>query len=387
MLVFETKMAHAVEKQVQWGRAGAAILLLGLMLVGGAARAETTTERSSSILYFPKVIFDEEHETLIQISNTNNSMVHAHCLYVNAAGFCSARPSVACRTNSDCGANGPCLPQWFEVNFDIWLTKQQPTHWQAGFGRLSHPLDPACNRNIPNYDCSEAGLDPGRVPPVGDPFYGQLVCIEVDQSGAPISGNHLKGEATIVSRDGDASKYNAIGILGEPLTNDGDTTLCLGGDVNENCPSGAEYRACPKLLILDHFAEHADSPILGPESEVRTELTLIPCGANFELQRPEKVVVQFRITNEFELTFSASTTVECWASFLLDDMNLIFDLSRLGTRVVQTQMEVSNLSTSGIIGVSEETHSLNGAKSRVAFNLHEIGDRDKTDLLVIPEGP
>jgi hypothetical protein len=279
------------------------------------------------------------------------------------------------------------LPQWFEVNFDIWLTTQQPTHWQVGFGRLNHSLDLACNRNIPNYDCNDAGLDPGRVPPVGDPFYGQLVCIEVDTSGAPLSGNHLKGQATIVSRDGDASEYNAIGILGEPFTNDGDKTLCLGGDVSERCPTGAEYRPCPKILVLDHFAEHADSPILGPESEVRTELTLIPCGADFERQVPEKVVVQFRITNEFELTFSASTTVECWGSFLLDDMNLIFDLSRLGTRVVQTQMEVSNLSTSGIIGISEETHSLNGVRSRAAFNLHEIGDREATDLLVIPEGP
>jgi hypothetical protein len=387
MFVFETKMAHAVEKRVDTGRSFAAILLIGLMFASGPARAETTTERPASILYFPKVIFDEEYETLIQISNTNNSMVHAHCLYVNAAGFCDARPSVACRSNSDCGVNGPCLPQWLEVDFDIWLTKQQPTHWQAGFGRLSHPLDPACNRNIPNYDCNEAGLDPGRVPPVGDPFYGELICIEVDPSGAPLSGNHLKGEATIVSRDGDASKYNAVGILGEPNTNDANKTLCLGGGVTEDCPSGAEYQACPKLLVLDHFAERADSPILGPESEVRTELTLIPCGANFELQRPEKVVVQFRITNEFELTFSASTTVECWASFLLNDMNLIFDLSRLGTRVVQTQMEVSNLSTSGIIGISEETHTLNGVKSRVAFNLHEIGNRDKTDLIIIPEGP
>lgn len=385
--MFETKMAHAVEKRVR-NRCAVALLLLGfLVLVGGVARAETTTERPASILYFPKVIFDEEHDTLIQISNTNNSMVHAHCLYVNAAGFCDDRPSIACRTNSDCGASGPCLPQWLEVDFNIWLTKQQPTHWQAGFGRLSHPLDPACNFHLPNYDCSEAGLDPGRVPPVGDPFYGQLLCIEVDPSGAPLSGNHLKGEATIVGRDGDASEYNAIGILGEPSTNDADTTLCLGGGVSEQCPSGAEYRACPKVLVLDHFAEHADSPILGPESEVRTELTLVPCGANFELQRPEKVVVQFRITNEFELTFSASTTVECWASFLLDDMNLIFDLSRLGTRVVQTQMEVSNQSTSGIIGVSEETHTLNGAKSRVAFNLHEIGDREQTDLIIIPEGP
>ena len=50
--------------------------------------ADTTTEQSSSILIFPKVVFDGSRDTVIQISNTSNSMVHAHCFYVNAAPLC-----------------------------------------------------------------------------------------------------------------------------------------------------------------------------------------------------------------------------------------------------------------------------------------------------------
>jgi hypothetical protein len=380
-------------------RRGTSLIRGGLRLVfavaigalcSSSAWAAATSERSSSVLIFPKVIFDSAtgQDTLIQIGNTANSMVHAHCFYVNASGVCDRRPSEACRKSSDCGVNGPCIPQWQEVDFDIWLTKQQPTHWAVGFGRFPNILDPTCDRNINNYECDGAGLDPGRIPPVDDPFYGELKCVEVDLSGAPISGNHLKGEATLITADGDASKYNAIGVLGEPLTNDGDTTLCLGGGVSQQCPSGAEYEACPDRLLLDHFAERSDNPLFGPESEVRTELTLVPCAEDFETQTPTRVVVQFEVTSEFEQTFSGSTTVDCWGSFLLNDgVPVIFDVRALGARAVQTLIRPSNASSSGVVGVSEEFHHLGGRQARAAFNIHGVGDRAQTNLIVIPSGP
>src|SRR5262245_9408366 len=70
--------------------AGVHALLALLMAIGTAAavRAESTSERSGSILIFPKVVYDSSRDTLIQISNTSNSMVHAHCFYVNAAPLC-----------------------------------------------------------------------------------------------------------------------------------------------------------------------------------------------------------------------------------------------------------------------------------------------------------
>src|SRR5262245_4415656 len=216
-----------------------AVSAVALLLVAGATPvgAASTTELSSTILIFPKVVFDGSRDTLIQITNTSNSMVHAQCFYVNAAPLCIGVGDCLAGT-----CNGTCEPQWVEVDFAIWLTKQQPTHWSAGSGRLP-PGGIPCGAD--NSECDNAGIEIGRVPPVsGIPFAGELRCIEVDQSGAPISGNHLKGEATIVSRDGDASKYNAIGLIGEPFTNNGDDILCIGGGVTPECPSGAEYQGC-----------------------------------------------------------------------------------------------------------------------------------------------
>ena len=361
-----------------------------LALWSSSGLADTTTERSGSILIFPKIVFDGSRDTFIQISNTSNSMVHAQCFYVNAAFEC-VNGGGDCRNNT---CTGFCVRQWQEVDYHIWLTKQQPTSWAAGIGRIAFPSDDSCRSDLfrPDRDSAEcygAGIDPGRVPPVAYPFEGELKCIEVDPSGAPISGNHLKGEATIVSIYGDTSAYNAIAVLGLD-GNNGDTTLCLGGEEDEEtdeCPSGAEYNPCPDTLILNHFAEGADDPLLGYESEVDTELTLIPCTQNFETQNPTAVVVQFAITNEFEQAFSASTTVECWGNFFLTDINPVFGVLPLGTRLVQTRMRPATSTDSGILGVMEEYHSIYDLTARAAFNLHQEGQRTTTDLIVIPQGP
>ena len=68
----------------QRGRVGLMAAALVGLVVGGA-QAQVTTERSASILVFPKVIADGTRDTVIQITNTSNSMVHAHCFYVNGA--------------------------------------------------------------------------------------------------------------------------------------------------------------------------------------------------------------------------------------------------------------------------------------------------------------
>ena len=52
----------------------------------GSALADVTVEKGSSIVVFPKVRAGNGFDTVIQLNNTGNSMVHAKCYYVNALG-------------------------------------------------------------------------------------------------------------------------------------------------------------------------------------------------------------------------------------------------------------------------------------------------------------
>jgi len=371
-----------------------ALALLGA-LVTTPARAEVTTEKSSSILIYPKLLFNNYLDTVIQLSNTSNSIIYAHCFYVDAR-----------LTNPELPP-GPLNPRiWQEVDFDLTLTKQQPTHWVISEGRSTDPFDPTCDNT--NQSCNDAGFDPGRIPPVSPGFEGELKCIEVDQSGAPISGNHMKGEATLITRApliigaplvaGDASKYNAIGIIGLD-SNDSNTVLCLGGGVTPQCPAGAEYEGCPNVVLLSNYAEFTSSPLLQEffdpptPSVVNTELTIVPCAQDFETQTPSRVRVQFAIYNEFEEPFSTSTTVTCWGNFTLAQVNSVLTVGSLGTRFVQTQLRPAGTDP-GFIAIQEEFHRQYDTDpielfpaSRVAFNTHVIGERPLTDLIIIPEGP
>jgi hypothetical protein len=382
--------------------------LVGLGLVAKPAVATTTTEQSASILVFPKVIADGTRDTIIQITNTSNSMRHAHCFYVNGA---LANPALPPGPNNQ--------PLWTEIDFDIWLTKQQPTHWVVSTGRQFYPLDLTCRQtscnpetsggptppaNIPA-DCCDAGFDPGRVPPVVPDFTGELKCIEVDATGAPMGGNSFKGEATLEDVvTGDVSKYNAIGLKGFD-TNNMDGVLCLGGTVNAEigCPTGAEYEACPLTWILDHPAVGAPDRVVEQQedcidaetctSSVSTNVTFVPCTQNFETQAPPPVTLQFLVTNEFEQTFSTSTTFQCWASYNLEDIDSIFETQNLGGAVATTRVRSASRTPIGVMAVIEETHrasftfdSTSAAfTARSAQNGHTtFQDQVGPDIITIP---
>lgn len=365
----------------QQGRVGLmAAALVWLMATG--ASADVTIEQSASILVFPKVIADGTRDTIIQITNTSNSMVHAHCFYVNGALSDPEDPF------SD--------PLWVEIDFDIWLTKQQPTHWVVSEGRLEDSDDQSCRLfPTPITECNGAGFDPGRVPPQGPDFTGELKCIEVDASGAPLPGNHLKGEATIITIEtGDVAKYNGIGVLGLE-TNDADPILCLGGEEpTDECPMGAEYNACPETWILNHAVDGGEDIVLGEGSSIDTSIYVVPCAQNFEEQFPESVIIQFDVIDEFESRFSASTTVTCWAELLLSDISNVFEpappfgIGPHTRNFVQTRMRPSRGTDSGFMVVACETHnpptgSL-AAPSAAAMNVHIEGQRRGPDLITIP---
>lgn len=392
------------------GRVGLmAVALMGVLVSG--ASADIVTERSASVLVFPKVIANGTRDTLIQITNTSNSMVHAHCFYVNAAPTFRDLPP------------DPVLnpPLWQEIDFDIWLTKQQPTYWLVSTGRQDNyieGIDDPCTFGDRPHECPNSGFDPGAVPPVVDDFVGELKCVETDQVGAPISGNHLKGEATIVTYDVcvpdvpgedpgvcsvggdtcsvsdtsacdtddyDTAKYNAIGVLGNEFNN-GDGILCLGGEPTDQCPD-SEYNGCPDVWVLNHFGSGEENPVLArdtDDSSIQTSVTIVPCTQNFETQDPETVTLQLLTYDEFENRLSSSTQLTCWADLDLRDIDFIFE--NLASPFAQTRIRPSGGSRSGVMMVATEYHQSteDGRIGSASFNVHHEGTRAGQDVITIP---
>jgi hypothetical protein len=264
-------------------RAGliAGSLALAMTLTAGWARADTTTERPSSILILPKIVADGTRDTLIEITNTSNSLVFAHCFYVNGAPVDPTQPR---------GPTNP--PLWQEVDFFLFLTRQQPTQWLVSAGRDVDPTDPPTS---PGY-----GIDPGLIPPAVPGFQGELLCVQVDNSGSPVGGNALIGAATLVGPDGDSSKHNAIGILGIDVNSD--NVLNLDGD---------EYQSCPNQLGFTHFADGVEDPFLGPGSGVIGRIALVPCTHDLENGIPSQVSVSVESFDELESRLSGNINFIC----------------------------------------------------------------------------
>jgi hypothetical protein len=365
---------------------GFAVVLGGVAM---SARADVTTEKGASILIFPKVRADGVFDTVIQIANLSNNMVHARCFYVNA----TLQDTL---THLPCGVpSATCVPLCQETDFEIWLTKQQPTHWSASTGRNFTPY--------PTFGEDDSGFSPGAVPPVSD-FVGELKCIEVTDSGEPITRNDLKGEATLVALvdsgtdsnqtvTGDIAKYNAIGIRGNPDVAPSNPLLLDGG---------ATYDACPAKLILNHVTSGAPDMVAdeltglgilppGTTSTTYTDLTLVPCTEDFENQIPKSVTVQFLIYNEFEEVYSTSTTVSCFMETELSNIGSgqIFGYGVLGTDVAQaviTPVVQNDGSSGGLIGIAERITAVQAGTTpittgRAAYNLHGEGS------YIPPNGP
>lgn len=386
--------------------------LVGLGLQANSASAAITTEQSASILVFPKVIANGTRDTIIQITNTSNAMRHAHCFYINGALQDPRLPV------------GPFnQPLCTEVNFDIWLTRQQPTHWVVSTGRLVNQEASTCRTvdcvsatsGTIDANCCDSGIDPNRIPPVVPDFFGELKCIEVDESGAPEPGNALKGEATIIepANSNDVEKYNAIGIKGFD-NNDANTTLCLGGGVTDPCPQGAEYEACPAGWLLDHPLTDSVDPVIEesstctapPCSSVASTLVVVPCTEALETQAPGDITLQFVVTDEFEQSLSVSTAFSCFAAFNLGstatpttfpaDIRSIGSLFNTaghgGASLALTRMRATSLSDPshpavGVLAVIEETHTnkSNGTTASAAQNGHTtFEDQPNGDVLVFP---
>ena len=269
---------------------GLGVLLAVLVVYGGHARADVTTDQSASIIIFPKVIVDGTRDTLIQIANTDNMQANAECVYINTSGTCSITTSQACNVDTDCPTGPPaevCVHQCTETNFTIFLTGQQPTFWQSrcgadgdSRGRCSNPSTRDSSANYPADARS--------------PFVGELKCIEVDASGAPVAQNSLKGEAIIGGLGRRRSQRIQCGRhpgrVAPPLANiivlDQLPGVCSGG-TNDGQPARqgliapvepassaptTGYNACPAALYMNHSGEGAVDSFTGGDCQYRAHL-------------------------------------------------------------------------------------------------------------------
>jgi hypothetical protein len=373
-------------------------LLAMTVATARVASADASADRGGSIIVFPKVISDGTRDTLIQISNINNTVVFAHCMYLDASPEIPGVPV------------GPGNPRrCVERDFTLTLTRQQPTVWRVSTGRLLNNFDQvtgACQTvNVLNADRQTCpGIDPGNVINVGTLFEGHLVCVQTDSAGAPVGGDALKGEAFIESvdaagLDGLISAYNAVSISQGTDGPNTDSILQL---------DGVEYAQCPDALRFTHLAEGVEDPVVEGVTAT-TELTLVPCTIDYESQTPPQVTLQFGVWDDTELFQSTATTLDCWFNEDLSDIGSLWNPLRSTT--YQTQVRASTglrcrggnpeteyqfctdddqcdgglcLPSSGLLGVAEtfrvtETGDLTGSS---AINLHNIGTRESDTIFL-----
>ncbi len=340
-----------VQKRSPW-LAGLGMVLAVLALSGARARADISSDKAGSVVVFPKVIADGTRDTLISLTNTSNMQAYAHCEYVLGTGFCAISGNT-CSTLFDCtgGVGDVCETNWQLGNFDVILTRQQPTIWRVSTGRVFDPTlegTGACQNfgtSPPRQKCpgffltmpDDTGGGAGVLPPPGSPFFrGELKCFQVNPDGSLLAGDWLKGEATIETLGStQISTYNSINIQLADQAAESPSVVDL---------NGIEYNACPEAVEFTHFASGASnfvaeglnaSACTTSGCPVHTEITVVPCTENFAEPFGEQVAVNINVTDEFENPRSGGFTLNCWANVDAADFGAF---SPLGSSVLNTRL-------------------------------------------------
>jgi len=344
-----------VQKRSPWLNS-LGVVLTAMALWGAQANADVSSDKPGSVVIWPKVIADGTRDTLIQLTNTRNETAYAHCEYINAISTCAVTGTFCSVPNAAPGSPGACeeiagnvcTQQWREADFDVILTRQQPTFWRVSTGRVDNPFLPA------DGECDTIPADPpitperqscpglflvGMVPPAVQPFRGQLTCIQVAMDGGQLGSNGLKGEATIETVGStQISTYNSINIeaVGDVGAIDGLIEL-----------NGQAYSACPEAVEVSGYAPGAqdlvaasiDPAVCDPMEgcPVQSEITLVPCRNDFTSLTGARWATFIQYTNEFESTNSISQPLECWANFDLRDLGFP-DADASGTTFQRTRL-------------------------------------------------
>lgn len=423
-----SERGRAMAKQVLTTTATSCVAVAAVLLamVPRVEAQLVASDRTAGYIVFPHVEIDQlgqfspgrEVDTTFQLTNTATSGCRiVHCFYVDATKHCANNPSVACRTNADCGG-GSCgiftgsAPDCRYVrNFWLSLSAGQAVGWSAANGGQM-PVDPHCYRS-----------DLSTIPPVGaDVMIGELKCVEVENSevdGRPINANDLKGEATIsevaFGSPGfvDVRSYNAVGFPtvatdGAPQTQG---AVCLGATTSGSPPAPAPgavcgvatNAACPSTIVMNHWFDFA--PGVGTGDPVRTNLILAPCSEDLNILGPgmsPATTIQFLIYNEFEQRFSASTSLSCLRKMQLSQIDTspggelfsIFSVNVQGTFTGQTRIRPvlgSELDKGhGVIGLMEEWYGSSSGSQVTLFGSSEanlaytVPITGKADVVKLP---
>lgn len=323
----------------------ALLAFLACCVVGltATAGAQTTGERGTSLLIFPKVVANGTGDTVLQVATLLESRVDVFCTYVDGA-------------------------RWEATSFSVSLVAEQPLHWTASSGRVAAGAD-----------------DPNDIPAAPADFDGELICVEVDGSGAPATGNRLVGRATVTSLpSGDVFAYAAAGVPSSGF-NDGDDTLCLGGDVSDLCLFGAEYNGCPAGWWVAHPSDGAPDEQLGAGATQGTRLVIVPCSQNIRDGERAAVTVQLQVTNEFEQRFAATTTVDCWADFDPAAISNVFRAEVLGSAAATTHLAPATGSGGFVVLAERERRAAGGAVvARDALVPQQDGVLETGDAVTLP---
>jgi hypothetical protein len=154
-----------------------------------------------SIVVFEELQVSAMDDPVVQLTNVSNALVHADCFYADTEAKCTI------------------------TEFAVTLSKQSKATWQPRLGGMD-----TIGSSIP------------AVPAL--PFQGELVCVQVDDAGTPLSGDALSGAITSAG----TCPGVATSIRGFPDIPGDNNVLCLGGATSAQCPNGAEYESCPTGL-------------------------------------------------------------------------------------------------------------------------------------------
>lgn len=424
----------------------AAALLFAASVVGAATTVDRPA--SVVIYPKVVFDLDPPTDTIIEIANVGTAPVNLHCFYVNATKHCTntglaCTASVDCGGLGSCVPGWTETD--FSVTLTrnqpfYWLASQGRSRTCANAGNCeplplsgtgvcsNFPAPCVFDSECPGGVCTSGQSNAGTaIPPVPESefFIGELKCVAVSPDGQPTDNNVVYGTATVVSTLGgvvDAQSYNAVGVranrrcaqdLSLVCQNDGD---CAGGALGPcvsavdgdnvlvlgpNGDPAAEYQGCPENLIVDHFFDGAPDPVDG--GIFVTDLTLVPCSENFALANADlgRSTAQFLVFNEFEQRFSSSLPVTCFDERLMSNIDTtnndrsVFSVNVSGTIAGQTRIRPIGDGLLGVaramkfFGTIEEIAELRNTLSPVVgpgagYELHQQGDRDALDTIVLP---